>query len=119
MRKNFPLTSPKHAPARVVESIKNDVRKYLKRERRKTLPEGIAHWDFDCRVGRDEAGAATAHHAELAKAIDTASAENWPAIYVEILAKPGRQSSVKPTPKSSETAAPDAESESESAQADT
>ena len=51
MRKIFPLEVPKHAPPRVIEAIKSDVRKYLKRERRKALPEGVDFWDFDCQVG--------------------------------------------------------------------
>ena len=40
MRKTFPLEHPKLKPARVIDSIKNKVRKYLKRERSKTLPKG-------------------------------------------------------------------------------
>ena len=109
MRKTFPLAHPKHAPARVIEAVKSDIRKYFKRERRKTPPEGIAHWDFDCRWGRDESDANAAHPAELVKAVDAAAAENWPAIYIEILAKPGRPSSVKP--KSKDAVVADAESE--------
>ena len=31
MRKLFPLELPNHAPPRVVEGIKSDVRKYMKR----------------------------------------------------------------------------------------
>ncbi|MFT5493995.1 MAG: hypothetical protein ACI8V5_004396 [Limisphaerales bacterium] len=106
MRKTFSLSDPKHAPARVVEAIKSDIRKYLKRERRKKLPEGIAHWSFDCRSGKEESEAKPTHPAELPKAVDTAAAEDWPAIYIEILAKPDRPSSKPPTPKS-ETAAPE------------
>lgn len=99
MRKTFPLTHPKHAPARVVESIKHDIRKYLKRERGKKLPDGVAHWDFDCRSGRDESAAETIHPASLPKAVDAASAANWPGIYIEILAKPGRPSRKTPAAK--------------------
>ena len=97
MRKTFSLSDPKHAPARVVEAIKSDVRKYLKRERGKKLPEGIAHWDFDCRSGRDESDATSTHAASLPKAIDAAAAENWPGIYIEILVKHGRPASKPPT----------------------
>lgn len=91
MKKLFPLTSPKHAPARVVASIKADVRKYLKRERRKELPEGVDFWDFDCRAGKDAETAAEVHVAEITKPIDGAATENWEAIYLEILAKPGHR----------------------------
>ncbi len=91
MKKTFPLTDPKHAPARVIAAIKNDVRRYLKRERRKTLPEDAGHWAFDCRVGRDAESAASAHPAELAAAIDKAASEDWTAVYVEIHSRPGKR----------------------------
>ena len=39
MKKTFELTHPKIKPARKVESVKHEVKKYLKRERNKTLPE--------------------------------------------------------------------------------
>jgi hypothetical protein len=91
MKKIFPLTDSKHAPPRVVAAIKNDVRRYLKRERRKPLPEDAGHWAFDCRVGRDAEGAAIAHPAELVAAIDRAAEENWPAVYIEILSRPGKR----------------------------
>lgn len=110
MRKTFPLSDPRHAPARVVESIKHEIRKYLKRERGKKLPEGVAHWDFDCRSGRDEAEAKPAHPVELVKAVDAAAAENWPSIFIEILAKPGRPSSA--SPKAHTEATPDSETTS-------
>ena len=91
MKKSFPLEDPRHAPPRVVAAIKNDVRKYMKWERRKTLPEGVDFWDFDCRVGRDPETAEVAHEKKLIGAIDTASKEQWSAIYIEILAKPGHR----------------------------
>lgn len=87
MRKTFPLTDPRHAPPRVVAAIKNDVRKYLKRERGKKLPEGADFWDFDCKVGKAEAGTTT-HVGDLTKAIDAAAEQGWASIYIEILAKP-------------------------------
>ena len=91
MKKTFPLEAPDHAPPRVIESIKNDVRKYLKRERRKPLPEGVDFWDFDCRVGRDEGSAENAHVNEIIEQIDLASKEDWKFIYIEILARSGHR----------------------------
>lgn len=91
MKKLFPLEDPKHKPARVVESIKAEIRKYLKRERRKELPEGVDFWDFDCRAGKDGESAAAVHVSEITKPVDTASKENWESVYIEILAKPGHR----------------------------
>ena len=91
MRKLFPMQDPKHKPPQVAASIKNEVRKYLKRERRKALPEGVDFWDFDCRVGPNREAPSAAHLAEVIPAIDKAFEQRWEAIYIEILAKPGRR----------------------------
>ena len=89
MRKTFPLEIPGLKPARVIEGIKRDVRRYLKRERRKTLPEEVDFWDFNCAAGLNQESAKSVHVAELTTAIDLAAKEAWPTIYLEILAKPG------------------------------
>lgn len=86
MRKTFPLTDPRHKPPQVINAIKDDVRKYLKRERGKTLPEGADYWDFDCKVGQHGPTVVT-HVGDLAKAIDDAAARGWDAVHIEILAK--------------------------------
>jgi hypothetical protein len=91
MKKTFPFENPPHKPPRVIEAIKADIRKYLKRERRKPLPEDVDFWDFDCLTGRDAASATETHVSALTTAIDTATQENWPTIYIEILAKPGHR----------------------------
>jgi hypothetical protein len=91
MKKTFPMEVPGIKPPRVVESIKHDVRKYLKRERRKALPEGVDFWDFDCRVGPDAGASKSTHPDDINGVIDTASREHWAAIYIEILAKQGHR----------------------------
>lgn len=99
MRKTFPLEDPKHKPPQVVAAIKNKVRKYLKRERRKELPEGADFWDFDCQVGQ-EGPTKVVHVAELIAAIDEAADSGWPTVYIEILAKPAKRTK---KPKGSES----------------
>ncbi|MDB6114427.1 MAG: hypothetical protein JWQ62_1372 [Lacunisphaera sp.] len=91
MKKNFSLTNPGQEAARVVEGVKNDVRKYVKRERRKTLPTGVDFWDFDCKVGPDAAAAITLELASVVPAIEAAAQGGGAAVYVEILAKPGHR----------------------------
>ena len=92
MKKTYPLASTGHKLPRVIELIKGDVRKYIKRERRKKLPKGADFWDFDCRVGTDDETAASVHIAEITGAIDgAASTEESSAVYVEILAKGGHR----------------------------
>ncbi|MFT4551343.1 MAG: hypothetical protein ACI8XO_000767 [Verrucomicrobiales bacterium] len=93
MRKTFLLTDPKnrHEPPRVVEQVKADVRKYIKRERGKSLPDDVDFWDFDCRAGKDAETAVEVHIRELTAAIDSAAGESWSSVYIEILAKSGRR----------------------------
>jgi hypothetical protein len=91
MKKLFPLEVPNHQPPRVVESIKAEIRKYLKRERRKALPEGVDFWDFDCRAGKDSESSEVIHVSEITKPVDTAFKEKWSSVYIEILAKPGQR----------------------------
>ncbi|MEZ4321774.1 MAG: DUF6172 family protein [Myxococcota bacterium] len=91
MRKTHALTHPRHAPPQALAAVKNTLRKYVKRERRKELPEGADYWDFDCRVGLDEASATPAHVAEVVKRVDALAAEGALEVYVEILAKPARR----------------------------
>lgn len=93
MKKTFPLDVPGHQPPRVIEAIKSDVRKYVKRERRKPLPEGVDFWDFDCKVGLGEAAPEPKHVEELIPAIDQAAARQCGSVYIEILAKPGHRTS--------------------------
>jgi hypothetical protein len=103
MRKTFPLEIPGHKPPRVIEAIKSDVRKYLKRERRKTLPEGVDYWDFDCRVGVNAEEAKTVHVAGINAAISAASEEGSSSIYVEVLAKAGHRARKNPEPRLEDT----------------
>ncbi len=93
MKKTFPLNVPGHQPPRVVAAIKNDVRKYIKRERRKPLTEGVDFWDFQCKVGQGEAEPEAKHVEEIIPAIDQAAASQCASIYIEILATPGHRKS--------------------------
>lgn len=89
MKKPFPTKSGNHKPARVIEGIKSDVKKYLKRERNKKLPEGVDYWDFDCWVGTASDSAKKVHVKALSKAIDEAASGGPEIIYIEILAQKG------------------------------
>jgi len=91
MKKTFKLIHPKIKVPRLVEAIKYEVKKYLKRERRKTLPKGADFWDFDCRMGVDEASSEAVHVYDINKAIDHAESKQLESFYLEILAKPGKR----------------------------
>lgn len=91
MKKSFPLAAEGRRPELVLDAVKHELRKYLKRERRKPLPEGVDFWDFDCRVGSTSDDAASVHPGDVEKAVAEVQQAGRPAAYVEILAKPGRR----------------------------
>ncbi len=89
MKKTFSLAHEKIKTPRLVDAIKHEVKKYLKRERNKKLPEGVDFWDFDCKYGHAEDKAEVIHVSALNKSIDDAAQHELTNFYLEILAKPG------------------------------
>jgi len=88
MKKIFKLTDEKKHEDRVLEAIKNDIRKYAKREKKKSLPDkDKMYWDFDCKIGTTKDNAKTIEYEALIKALDNIKATNATECYVEILAK--------------------------------
>ncbi len=91
MKKTFELTHAKIKPARLVEAARHDVKKYLKRERNKALPEGVDYWDFDCKFGPTEEEAEVVHVGDIGKRITEAQEQQLTSFYIEILAKEGHR----------------------------
>ncbi|MBB4599050.1 MULTISPECIES: DUF6172 family protein [Xanthomonas] len=91
MRKTYQLNLEGKNRDRLLESSKHDIRKYIRRERRKDLPEGADYWDFDMRFGVDEASAAPLPPAELIRSINALTSEGGEQFFVEILRKPGKR----------------------------
>ena len=91
MKKTFQLTVEGKNRDRVVDAIKHEVRKYMKRERRRELPAGVDFLDFDCRLGLTPESAEPVHPGSLIESIDHLANEGADNFYVEILAKPGHR----------------------------
>ena len=91
MKKTFPLHAPGKAAPRVIEAIKHDVRKYVKRERAKSLPEGFEQWEFNCKVGTSAATAEAKTLNDVAAAIDAVALAGGTEVYVEVLAVAGHR----------------------------
>ena len=91
MKKIFSLVHPKIKTPRLAEAIKFEVKKYIKRERAKTLPEGVDFWDFNCRFGIDEASSKTIHLSAIGDSINDAETASLESFYLEIISKPGRR----------------------------
>jgi Family of unknown function (DUF6172) len=89
MKKTFPLQIDGRHPDRVLDALKHELRKYLRRERRRELPAGVDYWDFDCRFGLSQDSAEPVHLAQLIGRVDEAAQGGASQVYVEILAKHG------------------------------
>jgi hypothetical protein len=96
MKKTFPLHLAGKADERVLEAIRRDLRRYVNRERRKTLPEGFATWEFDCRVGAAPESAGSITVPGLNAAVDAVARSGAPAVYVEILARAAQRTAQSP-----------------------
>lgn len=92
MKKTFQLNIEGKNRDRVLDAVKHDIRKYVKRQRRVALPEGVDYWDFDCRFGVSEGAAAVVHFATITGLIDAVARDGGDSFYLELLAKEGRRS---------------------------
>ena len=98
MKKTFSLAVEGENPARLLDATKHEIRKYIKRERGRALPEGVDFWDFDCKFGPAQDTAAVVHLTEIIPMIDALVLGGATQFYVEILAKHGHR---KPRPQDS------------------
>jgi len=91
MKKTFRLTHPKIKYARLVDTVRRDVKKYVKRERKRELPESADFWGFDCKFGPTAEEAEMIPLADIGTAINAAEEQQLESFYVEILAKPANR----------------------------
>lgn len=89
MKKTFLLHAEGKQPARVLDAIRHELHKYVKRERRRPLPDGADFLDFACKFGTQPDNAEAAHLNELGARLDAAAQAGATQVYVEILAVPG------------------------------
>ena len=100
MKKTFLLTQEGKNRDRVVEAVKNEIRKYQQRERRKALPAGVDFWDFDCKLGASADSAETVHAGALTEGINALVSADSAQLYVELVAKPGVRTARPAEPES-------------------
>ncbi|WP_296445758.1 DUF6172 family protein [Rhodoferax sp. UBA5149] len=92
MKKTFKLNIEGKHRDRVLEATKHEIRKYVKRQRRVPLPEGVDYWDFDCKFGTSAENATVVHFATITSLIDAVAQAGGDAFYLELLAKNGYRS---------------------------
>ncbi len=86
MKKRFELVTSNKEPQRVLEAVKNEIRKYIKREKRKPLPEGLDIWNIDCRFAKDEEEPQKILFQDITKCLDEAASSDAKSIYIELIA---------------------------------
>lgn len=91
MRKTFQLKPEGKHPDRHLEAVKHEIRKYIQREKRRDLPEGMDYWAFDCRFGAEAESAQTLHVEEITMSIDAVVKAEGTQFYVEILARAAKR----------------------------
>ena len=91
MKKTFSLTAANKAPARQVEAIKHEIKKYMAREKRKPLPADADYWAFDCKIGYTPDDASTIFVNEIRPTIDKYVSEGKETFYLELLVKTGQK----------------------------
>jgi len=88
MKKTFKLTHAKIKYARLVDAARGEVKKYIKREGRKELPEKASSWAFDCKFGATVDAAKVIQISDISQCITTVEEQKLESFYLEILARP-------------------------------
>ncbi|MDA8454234.1 DUF6172 family protein [Acidovorax sp. GBBC 3334] len=99
MRKTYVLHIEGKNRDRLLDAARHDIHRYLRRERRRTLPEGVRFWDFDCRFGATQDDARSVLEEEITGLIDAVARSGAAQFYVEIVAKPGEGMPRKSAPR--------------------
>jgi len=89
MKKTFKLNEENKNPDRLLESIKYEIRKYIKREKRKPLPENVDFWDLKCKFAKNDETPEVINFNEITNCINEASNEKCDTFYMEIIAHEG------------------------------
>ena len=91
MKKTFALQVEGLHPDRRLDAIKHEIRKYLRRERGKPLPEGSDFWDFDCRFAVLPNVPEPVAVGAILELVDAAAAAQAGQFYLEILARAAKR----------------------------
>ena len=89
MKKVFKLKVENKNADRLLEKTKYEIRKYIKREKNKKLPEDVDFWKFECKFGKNDEEPEVIEFLDITKHIDEASSEGCESFYMEILSVKG------------------------------
>lgn len=97
MKKIFPFEIQGKHPDRLLDHTKHEIKKYMRRETRRPLPEGFDYWDFDCTIGASQSLAQSVHPKEINQKINELKALEHPSFFIELVVKPKKRSHIKRT----------------------
>lgn len=89
MKKTFKLNVENKHPDRLLESIKHEIRKYIKREKRKPLPESVDFWDLKCKFAKNDETPEEINFNDITDCINNAALEKCDSFYMEIISTEG------------------------------
>lgn len=89
MKKIFKLKDGDKNPDRILDAIKHEIRKYIKREKRKPLPEGVDFWDLKCKFAQNDDEPQMIEFIDITKHINEASQADCNSFYMEIISTEG------------------------------
>jgi len=88
MKKVFKIQQDKLKPDRAVDAIKNELRKYVKREKKKDLPnKKTMYWDFDCKFGKSSEFSKDCDFDYIFTELSGVVNAEWTECYIEVIAK--------------------------------
>ena len=89
MKKTFKLNVENKHPERLLEAIKHEIRKYIKREKRKALPEDVDFWDLKCKFAKNDETPKEINFNDITNCINEAAQEKCDSFYMEIVSTEG------------------------------
>lgn len=89
MKKVFKLKIENKNPDRLLEAIKYEIRKYIKREKNKKLPENVDFWKFDCKFGKNDEEPKVIEFVDITQNINEAAEAGCESFYMEIISTEG------------------------------
>ena len=95
MKKRFDLIVENKNPQRVLESIKNEIRKYIKREKRKPLKDGADFWKIECQFAINDEDLKPIKYEDITKSINEAAQANAQSFIIELLSTKGSKKEEK------------------------
>jgi len=90
MKKIFKLKVENKNPDRLLEAIKHEIRKYIKREKRKPLSEDVDFWKLECKFAKNDDIPSEINFEDIMGHINKAASQDCDSFYMEIISTKGK-----------------------------